>query len=262
MFRVSKLFVLLAALPLRGQTATNVPPVVAGVAEFRAAYQAWDAQRFVHACELLRQATVQSPDNVTNFYWLGVAEFHRMLQLRSTPGHDDKAAAAQEAAQEALSRAVKLDPHQAECHALLGSIYGIRIGENWLRAIYLGPRAKTQCDAALADGPHNPRVRYLLGSGQYYMASKPTAWRKALDTFLQAERFFEAEQTNSPTSALEPRWGLSSCRTFIGLTYEKLDDRAKAEDYFRKALAEHPADQRAREGLDRVTKTHSVENQP
>jgi tetratricopeptide (TPR) repeat protein len=260
MFRALICFLLLTALPAHGQNATNASPTATGVAAFRSAYQTWDGEEFTRACQLLQQATVQAPDNATNFYWLGVAEFHRMLQLQSSPGHDDEASSARDAAQTALLQALKLDPHQAECHALLGSIYGIRIGENWLRAIYLGPRAKSQCDDALADGPKNPRVRYLLGSGEFYMASKPAGWRKALDTFLLAEKFFETEKTKPPASPLEPRWGLSSCRTFIGMTYEKLGDRAKAADYFREALAEHPADQRAREGLNRVAKTQTAEN--
>lgn len=253
MFRALICFLLLTVLAAHAQNATNTSPALAGVAEFRAAYRAWDGERFAQACKLLQQATVQAPDNVTNFYWLGVAEFHRMLQLRSSPGNDDAADDAREAAQKALTHALKLDPHQAECHALLGTIYGIRIGENWLRAIYLGPRAMSQCKDALADGPKNPRVRYLLGSGEFYMADKPAEWKKALKTFQLAEKYFNAE-TNPPTSPLEPRWGQSSCQTFIGLTYEKLDDLVQARKYFSKALAAHPADQRAREGLTRVNK--------
>ena len=57
----------------------------AGVAEFTAAYQAWDGQRFAAAAELFRQASTNAPASSTNFYWLGAAEFHRMLQLRSLP---------------------------------------------------------------------------------------------------------------------------------------------------------------------------------
>lgn len=252
MFRFLTLLILLAALSLRGENPVGSSPLLAGVVEFKAAYAAWDGERFRRACELLQQAAAAAPDSATNFYWLGVAEFHRMLQLRSSPGQEAAASRAREAAQAALLQAVKREPQHAECHALLGTIYGIRIGENWLRAIYLGPRAMAQCQEALANGPENPRVRYLLGSGEFYMATKPAGWRKALESFLLAEKYFAAE-TDPPASPLEPRWGRSSCRTFIGLTYEKLGERAKAADYFRLALAEHPADQRARDGLERVT---------
>ena len=47
--------------------------------------------------------------------------------------------------------------------------------------------------------------------------------------------------------------GIDSCLTFIGRTYELLGKRKEAADYFRKALAMHPADHLAKEGLKRVS---------
>ena len=58
---------------------------------------------------------------------------------------------------------------------------------------------------------------------------------------------------NVADAPLEPRWGYSSCLTFIGRTYESLGETTKAAEYFRKALAEHPADHLAQDGLKRVT---------
>jgi hypothetical protein len=85
--------------------------------------------------------------------------------------------------------------------------------------------------------------------------------RKALDHLLLAETFFTSEATNA-AGALEPRWGRSSCHTFVGLTYEKLSDRTRAAEYFSKSLAEHPADNLARAGLNRVTSTNSAAVNP
>jgi hypothetical protein len=57
----------------------------AGVAEFTAAYQAWDGAGFGAAAELFRQAGTNTPTSSTRFCRLGTSEFHRMLQLRSLP---------------------------------------------------------------------------------------------------------------------------------------------------------------------------------
>jgi hypothetical protein len=67
-----------------------------------------------------------------------------------------------------------------------------------------------------------------------------------------AEKLFESEakRANSP---LDPRWGFSSCLTFIGRTYEKLGEGANAAGYYRKALGEHPADHIAKAGLERAS---------
>jgi tetratricopeptide (TPR) repeat protein len=225
-----------------------------GVKEFIAAYKEWDGRRFGVAGELFQQATTNAPASCTNYYWLGAAEFHRMLQLRSLPAHPTNtlaADAAMAAALSALETAVKLDQRHAESHALLGTLYGMKINGNLARGAWFGPRVVSHRKKAMEFGSQNPRVRYLLGTGQFHTATKPSAQREALATLLSAEKLFaaEAQKANGP---LDPRWGRSSCLTFIGRTYELLGQRAEAADCFRKALAEHPADHVAKEGLARV----------
>lgn len=228
----------------------------AGIAEFTAAYQAWDGARFAKAAELFRQASTNTSATVTNFYWLGAAQFHRMLQLQNSPGSSTNKEAAEtalNAAVEALLTAVEQDKKHAESHALLGTLYGMKIGDSIIRGAWFGPKVVKHRDLAVALGPDNARVRYLLGMCQFHTASKPAAWRETLATLLTAEKLFETEskRANSP---LEPRWGRSSCLTFIGQTYERLGQKVKAAEYFRKALAEHPADHLAKAGLARVEK--------
>lgn len=228
--------------------------VGAGVTEFMAAYQAWDGARFDAAAELFRQASTNPPASATHFYWLGAAHFHRMLQLQSLPPSRTNALAAgkaMDAALAALPRAVKLDPRHAESHALLGTLYGMKIDGNLVRAVRFGPRVDKHRKLALAHGPENPRVRYLLGTCQFHTAKTPAALREALATFLTAEKLFVAE-AKRPATALEPRWGHPTCLTFIGRTYEQLGQRSEAAEYFRKALGLHPADHLAKEGLARA----------
>ena len=242
------------ALPARAdELVENL--TLAGIQEFIAAYQAWDGNRFGAAAELFRQATTNAPGSATNFYWLGAAQFHRMLQLQSLPASRTNAlaaTAAMDAALAALTTSVKLDPRHAESHALLGALYGMKIDGNPLRGARFGPRVAKHRQQALEFGPQNPRVVYLLGMCQFHTAKKPAAQREALVSFLTADKLFAAEAQRA-SSPLEPRWGRSTCLTFIGRTYALLGQRTEAADYFRKALAQHPADHVAKEGLARVT---------
>ncbi|MBN2507933.1 MAG: tetratricopeptide repeat protein [Verrucomicrobia bacterium] len=247
--------VLAGCVPLLAWADAPVDPLMAaGVAEFTAAYQAWDGRQFGAAADLFRRAATHAPESSAAFYWLGVAEFHRMLQLQTLPAsraNETGAAAAREAALAALSSAVRLDARHAEAHALLGTLYGMKIDGNLLRAARFGSRVHMHRRRALELGAANPRVQYLLGTCQFHTARKPAARREALATFLEAERLFAAEAGRA-AGALEPRWGRSTCLTFIGRTCESLGRREEAAGYFRKALAEHPADHVAREGLARV----------
>ena len=251
-WRVATWFLLSAFLARANEHSDQL--MVAGVKEFTAAYKAWDGQRFGAAAQLFRQASTNAPGSCTNYYWLGAAEFHRMLQARSlplTPANTLVANAAMDAALAALEIAVKLDERHAESHALLGTLYGMKINGNLLRGARFGPRVWKHQKKAMEFGAQDPRVRYLLGTCQFHTATKPSAQREALATLLLAERLYaaEAQRAGGP---LEPRWGRSSCLTFIGRTYELLGQRVEAANYFRKALAEHPADHVARDGLARV----------
>lgn len=253
MNRWPAILVLLSALPARAGDLDKL--TASGIAEFTAAYQAWDATRFAAAADLLRQASTNASASRTNFYWLGVAEFHRMLQLRTLPASRSNtlaADAAMDAAMEALKQALRIEPRHAESHALLGTLYGMKIDGGGLRAVWFGPRVDKHRKKAMEFGADNPRVRYLLGTCLFHTAKKPAAYREALTTFLAAEKLFAAEAPR-PAGPLEPRWGRSSCRTFIGRTYELLGQHTEAMDYYRKALAEHPLDHLAKEGLTRVT---------
>jgi tetratricopeptide (TPR) repeat protein len=227
----------------------------AGIAEFTAAYQAWDGQRFSAAAEIFRQATTNASASCTNYYWLGTAQFHRMLQLQNIAANPTNAAAAEaamDAAVDALTTAVKLDERHAESHALLGTLYGMKIKSSVLRAAWFGPRVAKHRGKAMEYGASNPRVQYLLGMCQFHTAKKPAAYRETLATLLAAEKLFEAE-SKVVGGPLEPRWGRSSCLTFVGRTYERLGQPENAGEYYREALAMHPADHLAQEGLAHVT---------
>jgi tetratricopeptide (TPR) repeat protein len=251
--RILLLLLLLTSSVRAGEEAVKI--TTAGIAEFNAAYQAWDAGRFARAAGLFRQAGTNAPDLVTPFYWQGAAEFHRLLCLQHRPGAETNRAAvnaALDAALDALRTAVKLDPAHAESHALLGTLYGMKIDGNLVRAVRLGPRVSKHRKQALALGAENPRVQYLLGTCLFHTAKKPAAWREALEAFVRAEELFAAESRQPPV-ALEPRWGRSTCLTFLGRTHEHLGDRDRAAEFYRRALEMHPADHLARTGLMRVT---------
>ena len=252
---IRSLSILMAFAPLLAPAdALSDKLTEAGIAEFTAAYRAWDGARFGAAAELFRQASTNVSANAINFYWLGVAEFHRLLQMRNPdadPTHLAAADVALDAAVDALTTAVKLDGRHAESHALLATLYGMKINGSLLRAAWYGPSVAKHRDQAMEFGAANPRVQYLLGMCQFHTAKKSAAWRETLATLLAAEKLFETE-AKVTAAPLEPRWGHDSCLTFIGRTYEMLGQPAAAAAYFRRALEMHPQDSLAQAGLKRV----------
>lgn len=227
----------------------------AGIKAFQEAYRKWDADGFSKAAHRFHQAAQRTRTSPDNHYWRGAALFHRMLQLRGQePPQEHAARVAMDQAIASLETAVALAPHHAESHALLGTLYGMKIDGGFLRGIRYGPRVQDHQKLALAHAAGNPRVRYLLGTARFHTADGRADFRTALATLLHAEKLFAAEAAQPPDDPTAPRWGASSCLTFIGRTHLKLGDRKQAADYFRKALAMHPGDHIARRKLDALTK--------
>ncbi|MBU6171422.1 MAG: tetratricopeptide repeat protein [Verrucomicrobia bacterium] len=225
-----------------------------GVEEFYAACKAWDADGFSKAAELFGKAAKQEPRSAVYKYWEGVSHFHRMLKIESRPGGKEspKAKSAMEAALAAFEGALDLDADHAESHALVATIFGMKIHSNMLNAVRYGPMLQHHQKEAVRLGAKNPRVKYLVGVGLLHTAKDDEAKRKALDTLLAAEKLFAEEVTHS-ADPLTPRWGSASCRTFIGVAYKMLGRNAEAIDYFNRALAEHPSDHIARQELAAIT---------
>jgi tetratricopeptide (TPR) repeat protein len=230
--------------------------IASGIREFSAAFQAWDGARLAKSAEIFRQAGVKDPKSAAAFYWRGTALFHQMLQLEHPPAGKPNAKAAEAAAEGAIhsfETALALAPDHAESHALLGTLYGMKIKGGLIAGIRYGPRVNDHRKHALASGPANPRVRYLLGVGQLHTAKNDAGRLEALNTLLAAEKLFAHEAKHAP-KPLAPRWGYSSCLTFIGKTCEVLGKRDEALRYYRKALAMHPADHAAANGVKRLSR--------
>lgn len=226
---IRRLILVLLAAP-----ALTAAQIATGVAEFTAAYQAWDGAGFAKAATTFASA----PESSTNQYWRGAAEFHRLLFLMGQP---DTATNRQEQARSltgamnALQRAVQLDSRHGESHGLLSTVYGLSIGLNSARGLWLGQRVIDQEKRARKLSPDNPRVLYLAGMNRYYGPSLMGGKKEGLKLLLAAEKRFEAE-AGKPAGPVEPRWGRGTCLVYIGKTYDALGKPTEAAEYFRKAL--------------------------
>ncbi len=223
-----------------------------GIREFNTGYRTWNEGSFYDAAESFRKAAEADPSKPALRRWQGLAHFHRMLYYRHLPGgKTDAGVAGSEAARAitALEAAVAADPTDAEGHALLGTLYGIKVQGGLIDKMRFGPKIDGHLKAALRRGSDNPRVQYLLGAGLFNTAGSQDGYRKALDSLRKAEALFAKESGGARNG---PTWGEPSCQTFLGRTLEKLGRTEEAADAYAKAVALQPADQIAADGLARL----------
>jgi len=235
------------------------PPLSEPVAEFRAAYSAWDGGGFRRAAERLAGAGEREPGSFPAHYWHGVARFHLALHLLDgeRPGREVRRAL--DAAEEALERALELDEESGESYALLSAITGLRIGLNPLSGAWRGSRFQRRAERALELSPGNPRVHYLLGTNYYHAPQRMGGKEKAREHLLRAASLFEKER-QTEAGPLQPRWGYDACLAFLGEVYLEEGDRQRARDYFRRTLAVNPEHGPAREKL-RELETEKEKNE-
>lgn len=225
-----------------------------GVKEFRNAYRKWDGDGFTGAKSRFFEATKLKPKSADAHYWLGVARFHQMLFLNrhaDAAKHVNRAKSEREAALASFDRLLELDGGHAEGHALKATILGMKIQDAALGGLRFGRSLQKHQKAAMNAGTKNPRVHYLAGVALFHLAKKPKDHESALNELQNATKLYKEESKKSrPHSA--PKWGRDSCHTFTGLVLEKLGRNQEAVSQFRHALALHPQDHTAKEGLKRL----------
>lgn len=256
MIRVCAAVFFTSLIPLAGNEASD-QKTAEGILLFTDAYQMWNGDGFAKASTAFSLANQIDPISTDARYWLGVSQFHRMLYFQYHPNgiamqpHADHE---REAAIHTFEKLLNTSPQHAEGNALLGTLLGMKIQGGMFRAMRYGPAVQRHQKIALQSGPNNPRVRYLSGVGLYHVAKNPEEYRKALTELKVAEKLF-AQEIQQKAQGLRPRWGYSSCITFIGLSLEKLGRNREAVAEFRRALVLHPADQKAKSALRRLDST-------
>jgi tetratricopeptide (TPR) repeat protein len=241
--------VLLACAGPSRVTAAPTNQLGAGVVAFSTAFDDWSYKGFAGAAELFAVAGQANPTSFPAFYWKGVAEFHAVLWCERPEQSQDRTRIADlnqriEGAVKAFEAGLRLKPDDPECHALLSAVLGIQLAKHPATAIWRGPRVLRHQRLALRNGPDNPRVHYLIGSGYYHAPGFLGDRKQALVHFLKAEDLF-AKEAAAGGDPLQPRWGRSTCLTFTGKLYEEAGERDKAMAYYRKALEANPRDKLA-----------------
>ena len=222
-----------------------------GLASFQSGYNDWDRTQFVAAAQLFAAAREAFPTSSLACYWEGVAELHGAFWCIEQKGALDPSWLSGHLgrAKQAFESAVRLDPDDGECQVLLGTAVGMQIRQNPVSAVWHGRRVLACERKALELAPDNPRVHYLIGSGDFHAPGLRSAKDHGLAHFLEAERLYEQERKEK-RDPLRPSWGYGSCLTFLGRISAISGDPSRAAAYFQRALRANPRDRFAKQGLE------------
>ncbi|MBD3241888.1 MAG: tetratricopeptide repeat protein [Chitinivibrionales bacterium] len=253
---VSVLIIWSAPRSTQAASQAFVPELRQGIALFDSAYVAWEDSLFREARAYFADMAQRYPESALPHYWQGVVNFHLVSYTLFGLPRDrdtDMARTYIDRGREALEEALERAPNDAESLALWGTLTGMKVYLSPIQAPVLGPSVMRAIQDALEADPDNPRVHYLVGVSYYFTpAVLGGGVDKGLAYMLEAEELFRRER-QGPPDPLAPRWGYSTCLSFIGQAYEQKGRREKARAYYRKALRVNPGDKIARMALRRLS---------
>ncbi len=228
----------LATPPLSAQG--NAPPKWADTiaAEIEKAEIASDSAGLAAAVALASRVAMAYPNDGLILHYQGYALYRQGLLWQQ---HQD-ATAIFERASEVLSKSLgnRILP---ETHILLSSIDGQLIAKDPTRAMELGIASQSSTNAALRNGPANPRVWLVRGQGAMFTPSEYGGGLDVAEEYLK--RSIELFASDAPKPG-EPAWGKAEACTWLGEVYQKKGDRTKAAEMYKKALDLSPNYQYAR----------------
>ncbi len=160
----------------------------------------------------------------------------RALGARPDLAGGDRDRLADEAAA-LLAENVAARDTDVEAHALLGAVFGMKIGSSTWRGMTLGRRAARAFEAARAVDERNPRFLLLKGIDAFHRPAmfgggpeRAEAW------FRSAIGHFEAQPPDLPW----PNWGLLDARAWLGQTLARRGDPDGAREQYESALEAAP----------------------
>ena len=168
-------------------------------------------------------------------YLLAYANW-RLLGARPDLDGDVRDELADEAAA-LLAENVAARDADVEAHALLGAVWGMKIGSSAWRGMTLGRRAAQAFDDARAIDERNPRFLLLKGLDAFH---RPAMFGGGLERaerwFRSAIGHFEAQPPDLPW----PNWGRLDAHAWLGQTLARRGDPDGAREQYGIALRIEP----------------------
>jgi len=136
-----------------------------------------------------------------------------------------------------LDRCLKLDKQWAEPHAVKGAIYGLKIGFSPMQGMFLGPKSSNLIDKAMKLNKESALIQKLYANSKLFT---PEMWGgsldEAIDAYEKSISLYEKQHDQ-----LKYNWLYLDALAFLGQSYYKKGDYAKAVATYEKALAAEPA---------------------
>ena len=152
---------------------------------------------------------------------------------------DDNCSDVQQQLDEAINKAkalLKEKEDWSEAHAVLGGLYGLKVGVSPAKALFLGPRSANHISRGTEENPNNPAAWVERGNMKYHAPRIFGGSKKeAIECFTKAVQLYDQQPQRRQYS-----WMYLHAMAWLGKAYEDTKQTDKALAIYRKALAFEP----------------------
>ncbi len=191
--------------------------------------QRWEQGLYKLRCIEWEQSDIELKYEIALAYY-GLIGFH--LAKNKKEGLEKRLDETIELVQQILEK----QPDHAEAHALMGGLYGLKIGLRPARGIYLGPRSSKHIQIATSEKPDHPAGWVEMGNAKFHT---PTllggSIAEAIKCFSKAVSLF-----NDNPVIKKYNWLYLHSLAWLAQAYEKESKNAQALLIYQKVLDYEP----------------------
>jgi tetratricopeptide (TPR) repeat protein len=138
-----------------------------------------------------------------------------------------------------LDQSIEGNPNFAESLGLLAAILGLKINENPISGIWIGPKVSGIIAEAKEVGPENPRVWLIDGMSSY---RRPKMFGGGANVAkIALKKSISCFSTASSSDPAFPDWGADEAFAWLGIVEMQNDEADSARVHLERALAINPA---------------------
>lgn len=160
---------------------------------------------------------------------------YRLAISYNLKADNDAAENALDQAMDGMEKLTEAEPENVEAWALLGHIYGTKIGFNPMKGMYYGPKAGKSIAKAKELAPENPRVNLVSGVSDYF---SPAIFGGSKTSAIKSLSAAINQYADDQSSGYH--WGLAEAYVWRGLAQMELGESGKALNDWRAAVAIEP----------------------
>jgi len=201
------------------------------------AYASYNQELFLKSRNIFEQVYDSDKTNLLPLYYMTFIDY-KLLEMSLRQKGDSLFNKYYDCAEKNATQISGNKDWESEGKTLLASVYMMKIAKSSMSAVSLAPKIGELLENAVESNPSNPRPYLIIGMMKYNTPKMyGGSYDIASENFRKAVSIYEKQDT---TFTLQPSWGYLEALTWLGRSFEQLNNDESAKFLYQKVLSIQP----------------------